>query len=102
MSSAQPTRIWIVRKGNGKVAVHPSPANLSHGGSFTIRNLTGHVATVNFGDKGIDPSEARIAVGQPALFTVAAAAPPYFEYDVTLDNGDYAEGGSKPGGIVDP
>lgn len=103
MSNAHPTRIWIVRKGNGKVEVHPSPAHLSHGGSFTIRNLTRNVATVNFPGKEIDPDTARIAAGQPsAPFTVGAAAPPYFEYDVTLDNGDYAEGGSKPGGIVDP
>ena len=103
MNMTQPTRIWIVRKGNGKVQVHPSPATLSHGSSFTIRNLTGNLATVNFRDKGIDPDEARLAAGQTSTaFTVGGAAPPYIEYDVTLDNGEYAEGGSKPGAIIDP
>jgi hypothetical protein len=33
---------------------------------------------------------------------VVAESPIFFEYDVTLDGGGYAEGGSKPGGIVDP
>jgi len=98
------TRIWILRRGNGKVQVHPSPVNLRSGEEFTIRNLTETEVEVAFGTSSIHSDGAPIPARETSgIFTVVASAPRYFEYDVTLPAlNQYAEGGSKPGVIIDP
>ena len=90
-------KIWIFRKGNGLVSVHPSPALLKKGEDFAIVNTTNELATVAF------PSGSQalpIDAGKP----ITLRAPnqiTYVEYDVTV-GGNYAEGASKPGAIIDP
>ena len=101
MSGMPVTRIWIIRRGNGKLQVAPSPAHLAP--EFTIRNLADADAEVVFDPKYVSPPRATIGPGAVQAFGVIAAGPAFFEYDVTLPrSGQYAEGGSKPGGIVDP
>jgi hypothetical protein len=100
-----PTKIWIVRKGNGMVKVHPSPVVLRTGETFTIRNVTAAAATATFPAGTIDERPAKVEIPQgdtSADLRVIARAGSYFEYDLMLATGEYAEGGSKPGGIVDP
>jgi len=102
-----PTKVWIVRKGNGQVRVHPSPVQLRRGETFRINNLTDVNTTAIFprgtvvGPAGVmEVITTRMSLS-PDL-QVVADRPLFFEYDVLLDGGGYAEGGSKPGGIVDP
>jgi hypothetical protein len=95
-----PTKIWIFRKGNGQLRVHPSPVLLEGGTAFRIRNLTNEEAVVTFPGREID-KDARIAPKGLSDPLVAVAPSTYFEYDV-LVGGHYADGGSKPGGIIDP
>lgn len=102
MSDAAARRIWIFRKRNGQVRVHPSPAQLFSNQDVTIRNLTDQEAIVVFAGKELGPDRMSIPPREARPFKVTARGPLYFEYDVTLANGEYAEGGSKPGGIVDP
>lgn len=102
MSDAAARRIWIFRKGNGQVRVHPSPAQLFSNQDVTIRNLTDQAALVMFPGGELGPERMSIPRGEARPFKVTAKGPLYFEYDVTLENGQYADGGSKPGGIVDP
>lgn len=106
MNSGAPTKVWIFRKGNGQVKAHPSPVVLRAGEAFRIRNVTAAAATATFAAGTIDakePTRVPIPPGDtsPDLKVIAPAGV-YFEYDVVLASGEYAEGGSKPGGIVDP
>jgi hypothetical protein len=102
--TATPTKIWILRKGNGQLRAHPSPVVLSSGGTFTIRNLTSADATASF-PSSIVAQGAKVSVPAGStsgnLQVLPQRTPTYFEYDVTIGS-EYAEGGSKPGGIVDP
>ena len=106
MGNEVPTKVWIVRKGNGQVRVHPSPVQLSRGETFRIRNLTDVNTTAIFpAGTVVGPAGGQVPTGRMSFspdLRVVAASPLYFEYDVTLDGGGYAEGGSKPGGIIDP
>jgi hypothetical protein len=95
-----PTKIWIFRKGNGQLRVHPSPVLLGRDQAFRIRNLTDEDAVVTFPGREVD-KDARIAPRSLSDPLVAVAPSTYFEYDV-LVGGHYADGGSKPGGIIDP
>jgi len=106
VSNGAPTKIWIFRKGNGLVKVHPSPVVLRVGETFRIRNVNAAAATATFPAGTIDEKEpVRVQIPQggtsPDLRVIARAGT-YFEYAVVLASGEYAEGGSKPGGIVDP
>jgi hypothetical protein len=97
------TKIWIFRKGNGQWRVHPSPVKLRHDEEFVIQNLTDSDATVTFGAAFVYPDAGRIPEhGKSGTFKVVGRAPVYFEYDVGFPGGEYAEGGSKPGAIIDP
>lgn len=102
--TATPTKIWILRKGNGQLRAHPSPVVLSSDEIFAIRNLTSAAATVSFPSSivakgaGVTMSPGGISGD---LRVVRQDKPTYFEYEVTVGS-EYAEGGSKPGGIVDP
>jgi hypothetical protein len=99
-----PTKIWILRKGNGQLRVHPSPVLLSSGETFVIRNLCGADAVASFPSNIVAGGEkVGIPAGgcSPGLGVPPQRTSTYFEYDVTVGN-EYAEGGSKPGGIVDP
>lgn len=97
----QPRQIWIFRKGNGLVAVHPSPAVLKGNQEFRIVNTTGENAEVSFLSDLITPKQQTIRPQSPATFA-AGPGPNYVEYDVRLASGHLAEGGSKPGAIIDP
>jgi len=102
VNTTPPIRIWIVRRGNGRAQVTPSPVHFVPGESFRIRNLTSEDVAVVFPDGTIDLKDRTIPAGGTAPATVLAAAPRFFEYDVTLPrSGNYAEGGSKPGVIID-
>lgn len=104
MDAGAPTKIWIFRKGNGQVRAHPSPVVFRAGESFRIRNVTSAQAVATFAPGTIE-KEPRVPIPpgetSPDLKVIAPAGV-YFEYDVVLASGEYAEGGSKPGGIVDP
>ena len=101
-------KAWIFRKGNGQVRVHPSPVVLKPNGTLTFVNLTRETASVIVRNDGIAPPEGNrdgvpVAPGKPsAPFGVVGTALAYFEYEVILASGDYAEGGSRPGAIIDP
>ena len=102
MTTTPPIRIWIVRRGNGRAQVTPSPVHLSPDESFSIRNLAREEATIAFPPGTVDLRQPTIPVGGTVEGRVLARPPAFFEYDVTLTrSGDYAEGGSKPGVIVD-
>jgi hypothetical protein len=104
MGNATPVRICIFRKGSGQLRVHPSPVLLTSGESFRIRNLAAAEATARFPPEIVEEGErVSIPSGETSrdLRVRPQRTPTYFEYDVTIGN-DYAEGGSKPGGIVDP
>jgi hypothetical protein len=72
------------------------------GEPFRIRNLATAEAMALFPPGTVEDARVTIASGgtSPDLRVVAERCR-YFEYDVTIGN-DYADGGSKPGGIVDP
>jgi hypothetical protein len=101
-------KAFIFRKGSGQLKVHPSPVILGRGDNLVLVNLTGQAGTATFdttvdGCSGgkkqetLDPDPTK-----PTTVTIAGSPPfRYFEYDVVI-GGNYAEGGSKPGGIVDP
>ena len=124
--NANPSRIWIVRRGNGKAEVSPSPVVLRPGERFAVFNATEAPATVTFPPGRVDPPSAPVAPGTATDFTlssdtvaarlrhaeaekasgkgsraVTVFGPWFFEYEVELDSGHYAEGGSRPGVIVD-
>ena len=108
-AAATRTKVWVFRKKNGQWRVHPSPVHLQAGETFTIRNLTDTQAEVSFAPRTIqlanpgDPKGRTIpARDTSADLVVVAAGPTYFEYDVTLPSDEYAEGGSRPGAIIDP
>ena len=106
MTNGAPTKVWIFRKGNGQLRVHPSPVVLKTGETFRIRNVTAATVTATFPAGTVETAEKepiRIPQGETSPDLRVAARPGiYFEYDVVLASGEYAEGGSKPGGIVDP
>lgn len=104
MNAGAATKIWIFRKGNGQVRAHPSPVVLRAGEIFSIRNVTAAPAVATFSPGTIE-KEPRVSIpagGTSPDLKVMAPAGVYFEYDVVLASGEYAEGGSRPGGIVDP
>ena len=125
MDGRQTDRIRIIRKGNGLVQVDPSRAILKSRQDFTIVNTTNEDAVLGYDPGAITTRPAGASriletfAGQiqqtlvakslveiPAHSSrdfTAGAGPLYFEYDVLLlPSGQCAEGGSKPGGIVDP
>lgn len=106
MANDVPTKVWIVRKGNGQVRVHPSPVQLHRGETFRIHNLTDVNTTAVFpSGTVVGPAGGQVPTGRMSVspdLQVVAERPLFFEYDVLLEGGGYAEGGSKPGGIVDP
>lgn len=102
-------KAFIFRKRNGQLHVNPSPVVLAKGDDLVLVNLTGMPGNATFdetvlgctGGKRVE----RIDSSPTSPTTVKISPTPpyrYFEYDVVFDNGEYAEGGSKPGGIVDP
>jgi hypothetical protein len=102
MATTPPIRIWIVRRGNGRVQATPSPVHLHPDESFSIRNLARDEATVAFPAGTIDLKQPTVPAGGTVEGRVVVRPPAFFEYDVTLArSGEYAEGGSKPGVIVD-
>ncbi len=101
MNAMPPIRIWIVRRGSGRAEATPSPAHLRPDETFGIRNLTREQATVVFPEGTIRLDMRSIPPGGVATGTVIIATPAFFEYDVSLQEGNYVDGGSKPGVIVD-
>ena len=106
MGNGEPTKIWIFRKGNGQLRVHPSPVVIGKDVTITLYNLTNDAATAVFPDKTVvgadDKPEVVIArQGYVEGLRVLAPSKSYFEYEVKA-GGSYADGGSKPGGWVDP
>jgi hypothetical protein len=110
MSNGNNPTIRIIRAGNGQVRAVPSPAPLESGDDFWIKNWTDCPATVDFTGVPVDPMRASIDPRAAAKFKVRMEAAGYYEYNVTLvctgkDNKkieQYAEGGSRPGLIIDP
>jgi len=100
-SASAATKVWIFRKGSGQLKVHPSPVLLSRGEAFTIKNLANGAATVKFPPESVDGGPVEITAGGTSRELRASQKPGYFEYDVAIGN-EYADGGSKPGGIIDP
>lgn len=101
-------KAFIFRKGNGQLRVHPSPVVLEKGDDLVLVNLTRRpgMATFDTTVEGCAGDKKQVPLDEdptkPATVKIAANPPNrYFEYDVVVD-GYYAEGGSKPGGIVDP
>jgi hypothetical protein len=69
---------------------------------FSIRNLTHEAAEVVFPDHTVDPGSVTVPGGATVAATIVTPGPMFFEYDVRLtDSGNEADGGSKPGVIVD-
>jgi len=97
--------IWIFRKWSGQAVVYPSPAIMKEGSEVHIVNKTDEKATVVFPKGFMKPAELTISPGRSRPAT-AKQASPYFEYDVTFSRRGvvpvfYAEGGSKPGVIIE-
>jgi len=101
MANSASTKVWIFRKGNGQLKAHPSPVLLRRGETFTIRNFTDTVAHATFPPESIDNGSVEIAAGALSVDLELGQKQGYFEYDVAIGN-QYADGGSKPGGIIDP
>ena len=100
-SNTPQVRIRIIRKGNGLVQVLPYPAILRSGETFLIANASGEDAEIEFNSDLIQPKTCAIPRGKAEPFT-AGKGPAYVEFDVELGGRDYAEGGSRPGAIIDP
>jgi hypothetical protein len=107
MMDPQVPTAYIVRRGHGRVEVHPSPVHVQPGGSFAIKNLLrGELETAvvvfdgrsrEWVDRGQD-----IAPGGAASFTISKGAVPAFvEYQIRLKTGEWVVGGSSPGMIID-
>lgn len=98
-------KAWIFRKGNGQLRVHPSPVVVQPGQPFILINLVDTLAKVTFQDDvvegGRDFDVPACPAGTKRLVVVADPPKKYFEYDVKIGD-QYADGGSKPGGIIDP
>jgi hypothetical protein len=95
--------IWILRKGNGQAFVSPSPALLKEGCYVTVLNKTTDTASVSFPSGVIRPRAFSIRPGSSKKVEVLDTSG-YFEYDVSFKRANppfYAEGGSKPGVIVE-
>ena len=101
MNAMPPIRIWILRRGSGRAEATPSPVHLKPAETFRIRNLTQEEATVVFPEGTIGLDMRSIPPKGVATGTVIVAGPDFFEYDVSLREGNYVDGGSKPGVIVD-
>jgi len=93
--------IWIVRKGNGQAHVYPSPAILKMGVAFQVINRTGEQADITFPASYVTPPTLCLPAGASGTATPITRDPAYVEYDVAFPGGGYAEGGSKPGVIVE-
>ena len=96
-------KVWIFQKGNGQLRVDPSPFVVRQGDSLQFINLTGTPAEARFEREqyeGAAPVVIKPGRNDPSVRIVANPGT-YIEYDVTIGN-TYADGGSKPGGIVDP
>jgi hypothetical protein len=95
--------VWIFRKGNGQVFVSPSPAILKAGSYFTILNKTTNTVGVTFPPGVIRPRAFSVPPGKSRKVEVLDVSG-YFEYDVSSRRADppfYAEGGSRPGVIIE-
>jgi hypothetical protein len=100
-NDAPPIRIRIIRKGNGLVQVLPYPAILASGETFRIVNASGEDAQIIFSSELIQPVKSNISARRFETYK-AGAGPAYVEFDVVLGSGHCAEGGSRPGAIIDP
>lgn len=96
--------IWIFRKWNGQAVVYPSPAILKAGSPVQIVNKTGEEANVAFPVGFMSPKDLCIPPGDAGTTTPTKTSD-YFEYDVSFTRPpgppSYAEGGSRPGVIVE-
>lgn len=109
MTNGNPTTIRIIRAGNGQVRAVPSPAQLTRMQEFFMKNWTECPATADFTGVPVDPTTQRIDPDGEARFVVEENAPyGFYEYSVSLTctgkTGtvvQYAEGGSRPGLIID-
>jgi hypothetical protein len=125
MNGRETTRVRIFRKGNGLVQVDPSPAVLRPNQDFTIVNTTDEPVALGYDPDLIKPKavsgseilEKHAAAIRATLVVKALAAipeygtrefttgggPRYTEFEIMLlPSGHRAEGGSKPGAIIDP
>jgi hypothetical protein len=108
VSNGSPT-IRIIRAGNGQVRAVPSPAQLARKQEFVVKNWTDCPASADFTGVPVDPTTSPIEPDGEARFVVKdGAAYGYYEYSVSLTcTGkigtvvQYAEGGSRPGLIID-
>jgi plastocyanin len=99
-------KVWIFQKRNGQLRVDPSPVVVRQGDTISWINISGVAgARAEFEEgvikegTGVDiPDDCRKA----GAATVIGKAGTYFEYELPFENGQYAEGNSKPGGIIDP
>jgi hypothetical protein len=108
--SENPVRIWIVRKGNGKAQVYPSPALATTGQDVELKNWTEATAEVRIDDRlaprlGVHGLTVSIGAGGSMTFHVADGRADYYEYTIDLlcERGEqYVEGSSRPAIIIDP
>jgi hypothetical protein len=110
--SGETFTVWILRRGSGRRQVHPSPLRVRQGDTIRVKNWTPRAARVSFKPAlyplqqklrtPVSPVKATIPTGRSRDFTVVVPLG-FFEYEVTFGSELlYAEGGSKPGVIVDP
>ena len=102
MTNAEPSiKVRIIRKGNGLVQVLPYPVVLASGEKFRIVNYSGEKADITFFSHLITPEKSSLNARTSGDYQ-AGNGPAYVEFEVTLTNGHCAEGGSRPGAIIDP
>jgi hypothetical protein len=97
--------LFIVRRGDGRAQIHPSPLVVHHGDTLRVRNFLEdrQSAHVNFGDDAeLESGTNPIPPGGAATFRLQRSDPRFFEYDVRLEpSGQEVIGNSRPGVIVD-
>jgi hypothetical protein len=107
VANGEPDRIWIFRKNNGQLRVQPSPVVVSKQRKLLICSVLEEreVAIAKFPEKTIVDlkGQPEFSIAGKSCVEVQVLADPkeYFEYEVWVGK-NYADGGSKPGGWVDP
>jgi hypothetical protein len=110
MNVVEPTmKIWIIRRGSGKLQVHRSPVQLRPGDTFRVKNWTDLGATLEFAPEDVKDFLPLShngfhvpAQGHSDFRVDPTARSRFLEYDILFPGKQYAEGNSKPGVIVDP
>ena len=106
MSSAPKTHdVYVFRKANGGVYVHPSPIVVRPGDSLQFRNLTNGNGDATFRGKAALAPPIQILAQKASQPTPVNGNPGFHDYRVRLDfDGQeiIAEGGSDPGVIIEP